>query len=341
MLDESWARTLATQYLQARSFPHVVRDVAGSAQQGPCSLFAVGARPQPRIRGWFLACEGDHRDWPRTLHESVTELVSLIALERDRVEESRRTDHVGVEQLVRLVLSGRADSSEITARLSTTELADRPYVAVFAALAPRPDGRLARDVLDELVATVLRADGSRCLVTALDDEAVALVPVDTEPPTGALRALAESLAIGLEDQRLLLGVSLSAEGADGLASALREARQARRLAALRTGPVAVLATEEMDSHALLLATVPEDVRLTFRSRVLGPIVDYDTAHESDLLPTLEAFLESSGSWTQCAARLHVHVNTLRYRIQRIEELTGRSLGRLEDRVDLFLALRAG
>jgi DNA-binding PucR family transcriptional regulator len=43
---------------------------------------------------------------------------------------------------------------------------------------------------------------------------------------------------------------------------------------------------------------------------------------------------------QCAAELHVHVNTLRYRIRRIEELTGRDLGSLEDRVDFFLALRA-
>lgn len=46
----------------------------------------------------------------------------------------------------------------------------------------------------------------------------------------------------------------------------------------------------------------------------------------------------SGSWTKCADLLHLHVNTLRYRIQRIEELTNRDLSRLEDRVDFFLAL---
>jgi DNA-binding PucR family transcriptional regulator len=55
--------------------------------------------------------------------------------------------------------------------------------------------------------------------------------------------------------------------------------------------------------------------------------------------TLETFLDCSGSWIKCAAMLHVHVNTLRYRIRRIEELTGRDLGRFSDRVDLFLALR--
>ncbi|TMR40615.1 PucR family transcriptional regulator [Actinomadura geliboluensis] len=46
------------------------------------------------------------------------------------------------------------------------------------------------------------------------------------------------------------------------------------------------------------------------------------------------------SWRRSATRLHVHVNTLRYRIRRIEDLTGRDLGTLEDRVDFFLALRA-
>jgi DNA-binding PucR family transcriptional regulator len=58
------------------------------------------------------------------------------------------------------------------------------------------------------------------------------------------------------------------------------------------------------------------------------------------MATLRAFLDCSGSWNKCAAALHIHVNTLRYRIRRIEELTGRDLGSLETRVDFFLALEA-
>jgi DNA-binding PucR family transcriptional regulator len=53
---------------------------------------------------------------------------------------------------------------------------------------------------------------------------------------------------------------------------------------------------------------------------------------------LRAFLRHSGSWTQTAAELHVHVNTLRYRIGKIAELTGRDLSTFSDRVDLYLAL---
>lgn len=95
-----------------------------------------------------------------------------------------------------------------------------------------------------------------------------------------------------------------------------------------------------DSYARLLASVPEGTRSSFRERLLGPLEEYDRSRQADLLHTLEVFLACSGSWNRTATRLHVHVNTLRYRIRRIEALTGRDLGTLEDRVDFFLALRA-
>ncbi|GAA3119375.1 hypothetical protein GCM10017600_36640 [Streptosporangium carneum] len=56
--------------------------------------------------------------------------------------------------------------------------------------------------------------------------------------------------------------------------------------------------------------------------------------------TLGAFLGHGGSWNACAERLHAHVNTARYRIRRVDELTGRDLSTMADRVDLFLALQA-
>ena len=66
---------------------------------------------------------------------------------------------------------------------------------------------------------------------------------------------------------------------------------------------------------------------------------YDGQHRAELLPTLREFLACSGSWNACAAKMYVHVNTVRYRIRRIEELTGRNLSSLDDQVDFFLALR--
>ena len=132
-----------------------------------------------------------------------------------------------------------------------------------------------------------------------------------------------------------------------LAGALHEARSALRLAAIRApaaGPapasaVSVVTSDEVASHELLLASVPASVLRSFRERLLGPLLAYDERHRAELLPTLREFLACSGSWNACAATMYVHVNTVRYRIRRIEELTGRDLSRLDDQVDFFLALR--
>lgn len=113
---------------------------------------------------------------------------------------------------------------------------------------------------------------------------------------------------------------------------VREQSQARATGASEGGvPV--------DSHERLLASVPTPVLRSFTERLLGPLADYDARHNAELLPTLRAFLACDGSWSACASRMYVHVNTVRYRIGRIEALTGRDLSALADRVDFFLALR--
>ncbi|MFE2748263.1 PucR family transcriptional regulator ligand-binding domain-containing protein [Streptomyces scopuliridis] len=155
-----------------------------------------------------------------------------------------------------------------------------------------------------------------------------------------LAAVRNPLSAGLaDDGRLTLGVSAPVHSAEGLRGALEEARHARRVAAARPGRVCAAGHHELASHVLLLPFVPDDVRRAFTARLLDPLRDYDRRHRAELIPTLEAFLDCDGSWTRCAARLHLHVNTLRYRVGRIEQLTGRDLARLEDKLDFFLALR--
>jgi hypothetical protein len=149
--------------------------------------------------------------------------------------------------------------------------------------------------------------------------------------------------------RLTIGVSAPATGVAALVSALHEAESARRLAAMRAGTgaspgpapaaVSVVTSDEVASHELLLASVPGSVLRSFRQRLLGPLQAYDERHHAELLPTLRQFLACSGSWNACATSMYVHVNTVRYRIRRIEELTGRDLSRLDDQVDFFLAMR--
>jgi DNA-binding PucR family transcriptional regulator len=96
---------------------------------------------------------------------------------------------------------------------------------------------------------------------------------------------------------------------------------------------------EVGSMDLLLAMVPGEARRAHRAALLGPLLAYDRKHATELVATLEVFLACSGSWTRAAEAMFVHVNSLRYRIRRIEELTGRNLGSLEDQAAMLLALR--
>jgi hypothetical protein len=129
--------------------------------------------------------------------------------------------------------------------------------------------------------------------------------------------------------------------AAGVAGALAQARQARRLAALLGGGVRVVDAAEVGSVELLLAAVPGEARRAFRASLLAPLLDYDREHGTELVRTLKVFLDCSGSWTKAADTMFVHVNSLRYRIRRVEELTGRDLGSLADQAALLLALRLG
>jgi DNA-binding PucR family transcriptional regulator len=97
---------------------------------------------------------------------------------------------------------------------------------------------------------------------------------------------------------------------------------------------------EVGSHAALLALQDESVVAQFRGALLGPLIENDRRRHTDLVRTLELFLESGGAYQHTADELHVHVNTLRLRLARIEELTSRSLAEMETRVDFFIALRA-
>ena len=71
----------------------------------------------------------------------------------------------------------------------------------------------------------------------------------------------------------------------------------------------------------------------FADDILGPLRAHDQQNDTELERTLRVFLGNDGQWSTTAAELFVHVNTLRNRVTRIGELTGRDVTRLEDRVD--------
>ncbi|MEU3498538.1 PucR family transcriptional regulator ligand-binding domain-containing protein [Kitasatospora cineracea] len=330
---------------QRRRPPHRVRLATGTYSLLPAAADPTDEAP---LADWILAVAGDVTEWTPKRQQLAENLARLVAAERTRRDEGRRLRRRIADEVLAL-LQRDADPAEIGRALqasttmaaryegSTETSGDQPQWLVLSADATGlPDGAL-RPVLEEALA----AATDRALVAALGPTgAVVVLPaLDAAVPADAVRALLAPLEAGLGSEgRITVGVCAPAAESGGLRGALEEARHARRIAAARVGRIYVAGPEELASHVLLLAAVPDEVRRAFRSRLLDKVIAYDLEHQADLVRTLEAFLRSDGSWTRCAAQLHVHVNTLRYRIGRIEELTGRDLSRLEDRVDFYLAL---
>ncbi|MEV7718039.1 MULTISPECIES: PucR family transcriptional regulator ligand-binding domain-containing protein [unclassified Streptomyces] len=313
----------------------------------------------------LIAVERDRRDAARTVRRRLAqEVLELVQTGAPPAEIAAR---LRVAAPVLLPGLGSAPHWQVVvARVEWGNTEGRSTAGTPAG--PGPDvagGPVAQALLEEILVdpAVTGPDSAdRIAVAHTGEEAIALVPLpavaapardagpdtaraeaDEDPALHAdvlLAAVREPLSAGLaDDGRLTLGVSAAVHSPEGLRGALEEARHARRVAAARPGRVCAAGHHELASHVLLLPFVPDDVRRAFTARLLDPLRDYDRRHRAELIPTLEAFLDCDGSWTRCAARLHLHVNTLRYRVGRIEQLTGRDLSRLEDKLDFFLALR--
>ncbi|MEU6391129.1 PucR family transcriptional regulator ligand-binding domain-containing protein [Streptomyces sp. NPDC046939] len=365
---------LAAEHLAAvrsgRRAPHRITidnttySVFGIRSGGRNAVMASRDVRETVLSDWLLAVEADAGDWPEERLDLLQGVTQLISVERDRRDAARTVRRRLAQEVLELVQTGAAPA-EIAARLRVTApvllpgLGAAPHWQVVVARVEWEGGEIeggpvAQSLLEEILVDPLAAGSEpsdRIAVAHTGDEAVALVPL---PAVSAehdgseqglvadslLAAVRDPLAAGLaDDGRLTIGVSAAVHSAEGLRGALEEARHARRVAAARTGRVCAAGHQELASHVLLLPFVPDDVRRAFTARLLDPLREYDRKHRAELIPTLEAFLDCDGSWTRCAARLHLHVNTLRYRVGRIEQLTNRDLSRLEDKLDFFLALR--
>jgi PucR family transcriptional regulator, purine catabolism regulatory protein len=166
----------------------------------------------------------------------------------------------------------------------------------------------------------------------LEDYLVVLVPphhdVD-EQVAGMIKALRLDPMRG---QSAAVGVSELRGGAAGIERGYLEA------CAAVTGP-GVHRCRPLTLFDLLLSRPNPAVR-GLSEQILAPLVRFDAEHKAGLVETLRTYLATDGSVQATAEQLVVHRNTVRYRVDQIEKLTGRSLTATEDRTELWFALRA-
>ena len=270
-------------------------------------VHAIGARMP--LAFVALAAEMD-----ATARASSTVLVSLIAVDRERRElsdepERRRREQVFGQLLRTGIKRERAQQLAASVGLS----AEHCHVAVV-------------DGAGEELAFRLRStlDGALMRVHA---GALEIAHPNLNALNDFLRSHGGGLptGIGAATSPETLGVS---------------AIQARSLVAVSRRLGRIVSAGEGETVSMLLSLGATDAVRGFADAVLAPLDQLEPGERAEMLRTLDQWLQVNGAWDPAAARLSVHRNTVRNRIDRIGALTGRRLDDGDDRMELWLALKA-
>lgn len=254
--------------------------------------------------------------------------VNILGLELARRQAVRtgRRELLG-QVLEDVVLRTRSDSESRTRlRLNGIDVSEAHRVVVAQLDVPADRLRRVPWALDRPFGEELDPQPT-ALVRGLP---VVLLPetVDAGEVTAVLRRHLRTL-----DPDVGLGVSRPRDGTTGIRVGWFEAQHAAQ-----AGP-GVHEAEPLTAMGLLLGNL--DLPLADVGRnLLAPLARHDAEHHTELLRTLRCYLRHDGHLAATAEDLVVHRNTLRYRLQQVESLTGLDLGRLTDRIELWFALAA-
>ena len=231
-------------------------------------------------------------------------------------------------------LTGNLYPEELQAKLRPFGIGEQAAVLAFslpdpAIAAPLLERALARAEVHSLVA--IRA-GLLCAVIDIDG-------VEPDPVELAGRIRSE-LATRLGE----VGAAASRPAAThSLRLSFHEARCALEAARLRnngdTSETIVASYKDLGAFQLLLSLQDDDALMSYCRGVLGPVEQGEGEYGDELLRSLDVFIENNGHWEKAASALYCHRHTLRYRIRRVEQLTGRDFNSARDRIEFWLALR--
>ncbi|WP_372789063.1 PucR family transcriptional regulator [Paraconexibacter sp.] len=291
------------------------------------------------------------RGTPDPMLPAVIRLVTgLIAGEVERLRAPERASQEEAGRFLRDVLDRNVtDREEIVERAAALGFDAEAGASLLVARAhPRvttEDGWRAR-----VLAVAER--GARAVaptaVAALNDlregpgaEIVILLPsVDEDTSVRAAAAVLRELEASLAGFAFAVGRSRLAEDPTDLHRAGNEALLAANVA--EGGDEPVLSFEETGAYRLLLSAMSEDPAelQRFYAETVEPLVAYDEQYETDLVQTVEAFLEADGNVAGTAQRLFTHRHTIRYRLERVRDLSGLDVGSTDGREKLSLGLKA-
>jgi len=284
----------------------------------------------------------------RAPEDSLIRLVTtLIGSEVERVRAPERASEEAAIAFQRAVLGGRIDKREdLLARGNElgTDLSGGGTVLVVRAHPRSPTEDDWRQRLLALAGRGARSITPGAIAAALDDQSddvVILIPAgDGEAGRRVAAAVTRELESGLASFAFAIGRSRHAQDPLDLHRARNEALLAANV--VEGDPErSDLSYSETGTYQLLLPHMNDPAELNrFYDETVRPLVAYDEQYETDLLGTLQTFLDCDANVNATAARLITHRHTIRYRFERVRELTGLDVSSTDGREKLSLGLKA-
>jgi sugar diacid utilization regulator len=278
-------------------------------------------------------------------------LVTMIASEVERVRAPERLSETAAADLLGALLRREPIEREeliAQARGLSLEVEDGASVIVARALPQTPTDEGWRARVRAVAERGARAAVSRS-IGALSErdgtvgaEVLLLVPGGEEPSAArAAEAVLREMETALQGYTFAIGRSRIAEDPADLPRAVSEALLAANVAQGGSdGPA--LAFEQTGAYRLLLSAMSENPAelQRFYAETVEPLVAYDEQYETDLMRTLETFLEADGNVAGTAQRLFTHRHTIYYRLERVRDLSGLDVSSSDGREKLSLGLKS-
>ncbi|WP_205856191.1 PucR family transcriptional regulator [Phytoactinopolyspora endophytica] len=288
-----------------------------------------------------LICLTSTRDLDERQRDVLEQTARFVSLELARTHLAQAIEMRFSSELLDMVSSASTEPRLVADRLEGFGLDPEGWLTVWA-VATVGTADLASMDLVEAVREFFVVEATPAVVAGGPQDVAVILPV--RGPDDDLTAMAERLAMSVGDGsdpgRVAIGLGTVGSGTRTLRTALLQARETCRVLRRRTVGSRVARFDTLGTYHMLMGLQDPETLRRFGWNVVGPIRRHDAERGSDVEATLRAFLDHDCHWSRTADVLHVHVNTLRNRLARVAELTGRDVMRTEDRVDMFLALRA-
>jgi sugar diacid utilization regulator len=278
-------------------------------------------------------------------------VTTVIASEVERVRMPERAAEEAVGAFLRAVLNRElADRDELLARArevlvdlerggSIVVAHARPQVPVQEGWRVRVRAAAERGARGASIGAIAALSEREEIPGA---EVLVLIPgADEATARRAAEGVHRELQSSLSGYALTVGHSRAATDPLELSRAANEALLAANVAE-GNGARPLLAFDETGAYRLLLSAMSENPAelQRFYSETVEPLVAYDEQYETELVRTVEAFLDADGNVAGTAQRLFTHRHTIRYRLERVRELSGLDVGSSDGREKLSLGLKA-